>query len=255
MPHLVSECLTSIGTGDYEKAIHYIYQLFIVGTIDAGLDFWGFFLFGYANQNIVKTLRTSLFRKLLGNEVAFFDRHESSQLASRLSGDCSEMAGDLTWFFRFSIESVIRIVGIATYMLVRSPILATACLSIVAPVAIINKYYGDWLRSNAVLVQDAVAQANAVAHEALCNIRTVLSFCGEAREVANYERSIQRQYELNIQQLFLTALYYMGTYTSRTTFFFRPPSRHPVGSNTNVFLAFLPLLLVAVGCCCFLDSR
>jgi ABC transporter transmembrane region len=211
MPHLVSEILTAIGIGDYDNAIHSICQLVMVGTIDAGLDFWGFFLFGYANQNIVMTLRTSLFRKLLGNEVAFFDRNESSQLASRLSGDCSEMAGDLTWFFRFSIESVIRIVGIAGYMLIRSPILAAACLSIVAPVAIINKYYGDWLRSNAVSVQDAVAQANAVAHEALCNIRTVLSFCGEAREVANYERSIQRQYELNIQQLFWTALYYMGT--------------------------------------------
>lgn len=210
MPHLVSECLTAIAEGDYNVAVRHIIQLAVVGTIDAGLDFWGFFLFGFANQNIVKSLRVSLFAKLLHCEISFFDRNESSQLASRLSGDCSEMAGDLTWFFRFSIESVIRITGIAGYMIVRSPLLAAACLSIVAPVAVINKFYGDWLRQNAIRVQDALAEANAVAQEALCNIRTVMSFCGEQRELTNYENSINRQYNLNIQQLFLTALYYMG---------------------------------------------
>jgi hypothetical protein len=211
IPHLVGATLTAVGLGEYATARWHIYQLLIIGTVDAGLDFWGFFLFGYANQNIVYTLRTSLFRKLLGQEMAFFDRHESSALASRLSADCSEMAGDLTWFFRFSIESTVRICGIAIYMVVRSPMLAIACFAIGGPVAIINKYYGDWLRQNAIQVQDALAAANTVAHTALSNVRTVYAFCAESRECHHYEMSIRRQYDLNIQQLFWTALYYMGT--------------------------------------------
>jgi hypothetical protein len=211
VPHLVGATLTAVGLGEYATAKWHIYQLLIIGTVDAGLDFWGFFLFGYANQNIVYTLRTSLFRKLLGQEMAFFDRHESSALASRLSADCSEMAGDLTWFFRFSIESTVRICGIAIYMVVRSPLLAAACFAIGGPVAIINKYYGDWLRQNAIQVQDALAAANTVAHTALSNVRTVYAFCAESRECHHYEMSIRRQYDLNIRQLFWTALYYMGT--------------------------------------------
>jgi hypothetical protein len=49
------------------------------------------------------------------------------------------MAGDLTWFFRFSIESVVRITGITAYMLIRSPRLGACALSIIPIVAAVNK--------------------------------------------------------------------------------------------------------------------
>jgi ABC-type multidrug transport system fused ATPase/permease subunit len=63
----------------------------------------------------------------------------SGALSSRLNNDCSAMAGDLTWFFRFSIESVVRITGITAYMLIRSPRLGTCALSIIPIVAAVNK--------------------------------------------------------------------------------------------------------------------
>ena len=192
-------------------------MLLISGTIDAALDFWGFFLFGYANQRIVRGLRVDLFRRLLGQEVAFFDQHTSGELSSRLNSDCSEMAGDLTWFFRFSIESVVRITGITAYMLVRSPLLGACALSIVPAVAVVNKLYGDWLRRNAVQVQDALAEANAVAQEALANVRTVLAFAAERRECARYENRIERQYCLNVQQIYMTAAYYMSEFSACKT--------------------------------------
>jgi len=182
----------------------------VAGTLDAALDFWGFFLFGYANQRIVRGLRVNLFRRLLGQEIAFFDAHSSGELSSRLNSDCSEMAGDLTWFFRFSIESIVRITGITTYMLIRSPLLGACALSIVPAVAVINKVYGDWLRKNAVQVQDALAEANSVAQEALANVRTVIAFAAERKESTRYESRIERQYLLNVKQLYMTAAYYMS---------------------------------------------
>jgi ABC-type multidrug transport system fused ATPase/permease subunit len=121
------------------------------------------------------------------------------------------MAGDLTWFFRFSIESVVRIVGITAYMLWRSPILAGCALCIIPVVATINKFYGDWLRTNAVGVQDALAEANCVAQEALSNVRTVIAFVAEDIECKRYESRIDVQFQLNLKQLYMTALYYMGT--------------------------------------------
>jgi len=125
------------------------------------------------------------------------------------------MAGDLTWFFRFSIESVVRIVGIATYMLLRSPLLGACALSIVPLVAAINKWYGDWLSRNAIQVQDALAAANAVAHEALANIRTVISFAAEERE------SLQvRSYRH--EQLFYILPNYTGFYFLHSEYSLHP---------------------------------
>lgn len=210
MPHFVSTTLAAVAAADFATARREIELLLLSGSMDAMLDFWAFFLFGYANQRIVRGLRVDLFRRLLGQEMAFFDAHSSGELASRLNSDCSEMAGDLTWFFRFSIESIVRIVGITSYMMWRSPILGSCALSIIPAVAVVNKFYGDWLRHNAVHVQDALAEANVVAQEALSNVRTVIAFVAESLEIARYESRIERQFQLNIKQLYMTAMYYMG---------------------------------------------
>jgi ABC-type multidrug transport system fused ATPase/permease subunit len=210
IPHFVSSTLAALANSDFHGAHNEIRLLVIAGTIDAVLDFWAFFLFGYANQRIVRSLRVELFRRLLGQEVAFFDSHSSGELASRLNSDCSEMASDLTWFFRFSIESMVRITGITAYMLIRCPILGACAISIIPAVACVNKVYGDWLRQNAIKVQDALADANEVAQEALANVRTVIAFVAESQESRRYEDRIEDQYQLNIKQLFMTALYFMG---------------------------------------------
>eukprot|EP00522_Entomoneis_paludosa_P007613 CAMPEP_0172464240 /NCGR_PEP_ID=MMETSP1065-20121228/49873_1 /TAXON_ID=265537 /ORGANISM="Amphiprora paludosa, Strain CCMP125" /LENGTH=1193 /DNA_ID=CAMNT_0013220419 /DNA_START=26 /DNA_END=3607 /DNA_ORIENTATION=+ len=213
IPHFVSTTLAAVGRGDFHAAKQEILFLFVLGSIDAALDFWCIFLFGYANQRIVRNVRLDLFRRLLRMEVSFFDVNNTGTLASRLNSDCSEMAGDLTWFFRFSIESMVRITGITTYMLIRSPRLGACALSIVPVVGIINKVYGDWLRDNAIAVQDALAEANAVAQEALSNIRTVIAFAAEESEESHYREKIQCQYRLNVKQLFMQGVYYMTVST------------------------------------------
>ena len=116
---------------------------------------------------------------------------------------------DLTWFFRFSIESVVRIVGITTYMMIRSPRLASCALSIVPIVAAVNKVYGDWLSVNSRKVQDALAGANAVAQETISCVRTVIAFAAEQLEHNKYVDKIDEQYRLNVKQTYLTGVYYM----------------------------------------------
>jgi hypothetical protein len=118
IPHFVSTTLSAVARSDFEVAHQAILALVICGSIDALLDFFCIFFFGYANLRIVKGVRLDLFRRLLHMEVAFFDAHHSGSLTSRLNSDTAAMASDLTWFFRFSIESVVRITGIATYMIV-----------------------------------------------------------------------------------------------------------------------------------------
>ena len=209
IPHFISTTLGALTRGDYTAARSEILLLFILGTIDAALDFWCVFLFGYAKERIVRSVRIDTFCAILRQDITFFDHHTSGDLASRLSSDCGEMSGDLTWFFRFSIESVVRITGITVYMLIRCPILGGCALSIVPVVAIVNKVYGNWLRQNAIKVQTALAQANSVAQEALACIRTVIAFAAEDIEQSKYDHKIDYQYRLNIQQLFMTGVYYM----------------------------------------------
>jgi ABC-type multidrug transport system fused ATPase/permease subunit len=209
IPHFVSTTISAVQDRDFDAAVHEIVYLVVAGSIDAALDFWCVFLFGLANHRIVRGVRLELFQKLIRQEVGFFDETSSGELSSRLQSDCSEMAGDLTWFFRFSIESVVRIVGITLYMFLRNPILASCALSIAPVVALVNKLYGNWLRDNAAKVQAALASANSAALEALINIRTVIAFSAEPFESQRYEEKIQDHYRLNVKQLYMTGVYYM----------------------------------------------
>jgi ABC-type multidrug transport system fused ATPase/permease subunit len=93
IPHFVSTTLGALARGDYESARMEILLLFILGTIDAALDFWCVFLFGYAKERIVRGVRVDTLASILRQEVTFFDRHTSGELSSRLSSDCGEMAG------------------------------------------------------------------------------------------------------------------------------------------------------------------
>lgn len=209
IPHFVSETLGNLARSDFEKAKLNIFYLIALGTVDAALDFWCVFLFGLTNLNITKGLRIDTFAAILKQEVAFFDMISSGDLASRLNSDCGEMSGDLTWFFRFSIESVVRIVSIVSYMLWRSPRLGACAISVVPVVAVINKKYGDFLNQNAIEVQNALAKANSVASEAFSCIRTVISFASEQHEYKSYKNLVDIHYDLNVKQLYAQGFYYM----------------------------------------------
>ena len=76
-------------------------------------------------------------------------------------------------------------------------------------VASINKRYGDFLNKNAKAVQNALAQANSSAQEALTCVRTVIGFASEEYEHEKYKDKIDQHYDLNIQQLYAQGFYYM----------------------------------------------
>lgn len=213
IPHFVSVTLGALARSEYNQAKINILFLFIFGTIDAVLDFFCVFLFGLANLKITRGLRIDLFMAILRQEMGFFDENKSGDLSSRLNSDCGNMASDLTWFFRFSIESVVRIFGIVLYMCLRAPKLAACAISVVPAVAIVNKFYGNWLSKNAQDVQTALAEANSVAQEALLNIRCVIAFASERIEEKKYHDKIDAHYNLNVKQLYATGFYYMAIST------------------------------------------
>jgi CAP-Gly domain/ABC transporter transmembrane region len=86
IPHFVSTAISALAQGQFERARHEVFYLLILGSIDAALDFWGFFLFGYANLRIVRDLRLDLFWRLLNMEVGFFDANNTGESYSKTNG-------------------------------------------------------------------------------------------------------------------------------------------------------------------------
>lgn len=212
MPHLVSTTfsyLTSSSPTDYSLAFHPIGCMLVVGTIDALLDFWCVYLFGLANLRVTKQLRLDLYRTLLGQEMSFFDSTSTGDLTSRLTADCGQMASDLTWVFRFSIEAIVRVTIIIVYLVVQCPKLGSITIVVLPVVAIVNQRYGYFLQKNSTRVQSALANANSVAQEAFSCIRTVLTFATEDLEYNKYVTAMDVWFAYNRLALYVTSCYYM----------------------------------------------
>lgn len=92
IPHFVSTTLGAVSQGQFDRARREVFWLFLLGTIDACLDFWCIFWFGYANLRIVRGVRIDTFAAILRQEMGFHDKHTSGELASRLNSDCGAMA-------------------------------------------------------------------------------------------------------------------------------------------------------------------
>jgi ABC-type multidrug transport system fused ATPase/permease subunit len=190
----VADTLAAVIAGDYTHAYWSVLCLFVAGTVDAILDFWNFYLFGFAQQRLIRDLRLRLFSTILRQEVGYFDKFTTGYITSRLSGahicrgdvvafvqgdiswsciadgcggcvcplcasgDTSEMANDLTFVIRWSIEASVRLIGIVVYLFYRNWSLAAVACSVIPVCAWINRRYGVWLHENAKKVQTALAE-------------------------------------------------------------------------------------------------
>ena len=250
-PHLVSVgVIGSLLHRDEPSLKRSIVLFAAAGSVDALLDFWCVFLFSFVKSRLVRRVRLRLFAALLRQEGAFFDAARAGDLLSRLTSDTVEMANDLTWVFRFSIEAVVRIAGVAVYMFAVSPRLAGLACTAVPIVALGNKYYGNWLHDNARKVQSALAAANAHAAEVVTASRTVFSFASERMEEQRYSRFVQKHYVYSVWQAVADGVYYCVFSTFLMQVFTPPPPTPPPGFKNTVFgeraVLLTPLLLLAM---------
>ena len=105
MPHFVSVALGRVIASDFAAARLAVRRFFLVGLANASLDFFNWWLFVLAQQRIIRRVRNELFAAIVRQEISFFDAASTGSLVSRLTSDCSQLASDLTWIFRWSLEA------------------------------------------------------------------------------------------------------------------------------------------------------
>lgn len=192
-----------------ERVYMAVVLILVFGSVDAILDFFNYHLFVIVKQKVIRSLKLRLFENVMRQDLAFFDSEPIGDLMSRLTSDTTEMSSDISFVFRFSIESCVRITGVAGYMFVCSWRLALLTCTMIPINSKLQRKYALWLHKNAKRSQDALATSNAIAHEAISGVQTVKAFAKERFELIRYTRSVQHYYELGILQGVMESLNYM----------------------------------------------
>jgi ABC-type multidrug transport system fused ATPase/permease subunit len=213
MPHFMSKAVgraIAASNNQCNRSLVYanIKLFFSVAVVNSALDYLNWYFFVLAQQRTVRSLRLRVYSSIMHSSMAFFDSSNTGELVSRLTSDCAAIANDLSWVFRWSVESIVRVIGISGYLMLVSWRLALVAYAIIPVIAVINKLYGNFLHSNSQKVQSAMASANSTAQEAIANARTVVSLSQQPFEVNRYRSFVDSHFRLCLLQGALDGAYF-----------------------------------------------
>lgn len=167
--------------------------LFALGSLATGLRSWFFTL---AGERVVADLRARLFSAILDQETAFFDEQRTGELTNRLASDATVLQNTVTVNVSMALRFSVTGLGALGILLWTNLRLTLVMLATVPLVVLGAAFYGRMLRRVSRQVQDALAEATAVAEESIGGIRTVRSFGQEALEKRRYAEAVERSFGL-----------------------------------------------------------
>jgi len=202
LPHCLSETLRviidgqaagNLGVNTFTGPLSNLLLAALAGAFFSSLRGACFIVIG-ARASV--RLRQQLFKSLLRQEMGFFDTTKTGEITSRLTQDCQRVADQVSFNVNFFSRTVVELVATLCFMLSYSTELTMISFATVPVVALLSKQVGQYMQRLSEATQQRLADANAVAEEALSSIATVRTFGGEQWEERRFDEHLRKFYEL-----------------------------------------------------------
>ncbi|MFO0725647.1 MAG: ABC transporter transmembrane domain-containing protein [Myxococcota bacterium] len=203
---IMDRALSGGNTGDVDRAALAMVAIFTLQGIASSLRYY---LFTTAGERIVTRLRADLYRRIVLQEISFFDARPTGELMSRLSADAGVLQNAVSVNVSMGLRHGAMAIGGVVLLFWISPVLTGLMLAVVPPVAISAVIYGRRVRVLSKRAQDALAKAAEVAEETIGGIRTVRSFTQEEAEALRYKAAVEESYEVTRKRI-LNVSYFTG---------------------------------------------
>ncbi len=177
-------------------------------AIKGVLSFLEVYLLGATGEHVIARLRTDLFSRLLDLSPGFFTERSSGELTSRLTSDCSTLQAVLSHQMAELLRQLLYLIGGLTLLAALHPQLMLTTAAVAPLVVVIAISFGRFLRRRSTEVQDRIADANAVAEEALSQIPIVQSFVREAWESDRYATRIDQSLRAALSRAWARGLFF-----------------------------------------------
>jgi ABC-type multidrug transport system fused ATPase/permease subunit len=155
--------------------------------------------FGRAARKNVESLRLQLLGHLMEQEIAFFDKENSSNLMARLMGDIAQINELLSRILPAALQQSVFLVAGTALVIQASPALALSLAIVWPPIAYGASKLGSRSRLAAQDLQTSESQVAQAALESLGNVRTVRAYAQEKSEINRF-RAFTEKSILNAQK-------------------------------------------------------
>lgn len=176
--------------------------------LESFLRFWFMYRINWLGQTVVNDIRQSVFKKILFQDIAFYDKTAIGTLTTRTVNDL-EAVNDVFSEGIISIAAdVLTIISIITVMMITDWRLTLVCLS-VFPILIIATYiFKESVNKSFHTVRNAVAALNAFVQEHLTGMYIVQAFAAEERELNTFKAINKTHRDAHIKGIFAYSVFF-----------------------------------------------
>jgi len=156
-------------------------------------------------RRITVDMRTAMFESLMMQDIAFYDGIMTGQVTGRMTNDVAAVVQPVRQLLNLVLTSVLRLIGGGFMCLFTSWRLTVLACTLIGPVIYLTRIYAVWSKRINLRIRVSMADGNAVATEALRNIRTVRSFGADDLEVSIFRRHMDQALKEGMKDAYASA--------------------------------------------------
>jgi subfamily B ATP-binding cassette protein MsbA len=181
--------------------------LLIVFTVIKGIaEYFSTYLMAYIGQSSILRLRQELYNHLLAQSAAFFERHRTNYLVSRLISSAAAIEAAVSLTLRDLLREGFTLIAFMCASFYVSWRLTLGSLLIAPPVAGLTVRFGSSLRKLARESFEGNKHLTDTAQEALANHSIVKAYGAEAREEGRFATVARRVRRANLRSASISGM-------------------------------------------------
>lgn len=180
--------------------------LIVVVSVLAVMSALRFYLVTWVGERVVADLRAAVFSRIMHFDLAFHDNARSGELVSRLTSDATQMKAAVGSSISIALRNLFMFVGASIMMVVTSPALSGAVLLAIPVVVLPLIIFGRKVRQRSREAQDVLADASAMATEAIGSVRTVQAHTAQDRLARRFTDAAEAAFQAARQSIVARAL-------------------------------------------------
>ena len=207
VPWLAGQFAARLLVGTAQVGYALLLGLLALFAVQAVLKFANAWLLGRSAEFILADLRTRLYDHLQALPLAYFHQRRHGEILALLTNDVGRLASYISGTLLTVLPLVLTLVGAVALML-RIDVRLTLLVVVMIPLFyLLLKVLGRRIRPLSSQLQQAHAEAVAIAEENLTMLPAIKTFTREALESARYRRQIDRIVSLsNDERLIYAAM-------------------------------------------------
>ncbi len=175
---------------------------------ETSIRFWFMYRINWLGQTTVNDIRKAVFKKVLYQNISFYDNTAIGTLTTRTINDLEAVNDVFSEGIISIIADVMTIIAIIITMLCTDVWLTLVCLA-VFPILIIATYvFKESVKKSSQRVRTAVAALNAFVQEHISGMYVVQAFAAEKTEFSKFNEINKEHRDANVKSIFAYSVFF-----------------------------------------------